>query len=207
MSVTFGGSDTSVINDEGENSQKSVNEEEDTSNKSNQSDDEEEEEEEEEESIIAHLNLSEDVLEEYREAYAVFDKEGEGVITRKILTSTMQALGQNPTEAEIQDMIKDVDVDGNGEVDFEEFVLMLHARMQQKIDPKEELKDIFSILDRDSNGLVSRHELKYMWGQLGVPLTDNDVDELMRDIDLDKDGQMSLDDFMNYMKTKGFMDN
>ncbi|XP_075242949.1 neo-calmodulin-like [Convolutriloba macropyga] len=165
------------------------------------------EQEEEEESIIAHLNLSEEVLDEYREAFAVFDKEGEGVITRKILTSTMQSLGQNPTEAEIQDMIKDVDVDGNGEVDFEEFVLMLHRRMTEKIDPKEELKDIFAILDRDSNGLVSRHELKYMMTQLGVPLTDKDVDVLMNDIDIDKDGHMSFDDFMNYMKTKGIMEN
>ena len=92
-------------------------------------------------------------------------------------------------------------------MDFEEFVLMLHRRMTEKIDPKEELKDIFAILDRDSNGLVSRHELKYMMTQLGVPLTDKDVDVLMNDIDIDKDGHMSFDDFMNYMKTKGIMEN
>ena len=57
-------------------------------------------------------------------------------------------------------------------MDFEEFVLMLHKRMTQQIDPKEELKDMFDVLDRDSNGLVSKHELKHMMAQLGVPLTD-----------------------------------
>ena len=86
------------------------------------------------------------------------------------------------------------------QVDFEEFVLMLHRRMTQFIDPKEELKDIFDILDRDSNGLISRAELKYMMSQLGVTLTDDDLEILMKDLDEDRDGQISFDDFSNYMK-------
>ena len=92
------------------------------------------------------------------------------------------------------------------QVDFEEFVLMLHRRMSEHIDPKEELKDMFGILDRDSNGLVSRQELKHMMTQLGVPLSDKDVDTLMKEIDVDKDGYMSFDDFTNYMKNRGGFD-
>jgi calmodulin len=44
----------------------------------------------------------------------------------------MRSLGQNPTEAELQDMINEVDVDGNGTIDFPEFLTMMARKMQVK---------------------------------------------------------------------------
>ena len=44
----------------------------------------------------------------------------------------MRSLGQNPTEAELQDMINEVDVDGNGTIEFDEFIVM----MSKKVDPR-----------------------------------------------------------------------
>ena len=49
---------------------------------------------------------------EYKEAFSLFDKNGDGVITSKELGTVMRTLGQNPTEAEIRDMINEVDADG-----------------------------------------------------------------------------------------------
>ena len=49
---------------------------------------------------------------EFQEAFSLFDKDGDGTITTKELGTVMRSLGQNPTEAELQDMIKEVDVDG-----------------------------------------------------------------------------------------------
>lgn len=49
---------------------------------------------------------------EFKEAFALFDKDGDGTITTKELGTVMRSLGQNPTEAELQDMINEVDVDG-----------------------------------------------------------------------------------------------
>jgi len=51
----------------------------------------------------------------------------------------MRSLGQNPTEAELQDMINEVDADGNGNIDFPEFLTMM-ARKMKDTDSKKKLR-------------------------------------------------------------------
>ena len=62
--------------------------------------------------------LTEEQIAEFKEAFSLFDKDGDGTITTKELGTVMRSLGQNPTEAELQDMINEVDADGNGTIDF-----------------------------------------------------------------------------------------
>ncbi|TPX57011.1 hypothetical protein PhCBS80983_g04149 [Powellomyces hirtus] len=64
--------------------------------------------------------LTEEQIAEFKEAFSLFDKDGDGTITTKELGTVMRSLGQNPTEAELQDMINEVDADGNGTIDFPE---------------------------------------------------------------------------------------
>ena len=71
----------------------------------------------------------------------------------------MRSLGQNPTEAELQDMINEVDVDGNGTIDFPEFLTMM-ARKMRDTDSEEEIKEAFKVFDKDGNGDLSRAEIK-----------------------------------------------
>lgn len=51
-------------------------------------------------------------FQEFREAFSLFDKDGDETITTKELGTVMRSLGQNPTESELQEMIQEVDVDG-----------------------------------------------------------------------------------------------
>lgn len=69
--------------------------------------------------------LSDEQIAEFKEAFSLFDKDGDGTITTKELGTVMRSLGQNPTQAELQDMIREVDVDGNGTIDFPEFLTMV----------------------------------------------------------------------------------
>ena len=54
----------------------------------------------------------------------------------------MRSLGQNPTDAEVQDMINEVDVDGSGVVEFEEFVQFI-TRLMKNIDPESEAREAY----------------------------------------------------------------
>ena len=82
--------------------------------------------------------LTEEQIAEFKEAFSLFDKDGDGTITTKELGTVMRSLGQNPTEAELQDMINEVDADGNGTIDFPEFLTMM-ARKMKDTDSEEEI--------------------------------------------------------------------
>jgi len=89
--------------------------------------------------------LTEEQIAEFKEAFALFDKDGDGTITTKELGTVMRSLGQNPTEAELQDMINEVDADGNGTIDFPEF-LTLMARKMKDTDQEDELREAFRVV-------------------------------------------------------------
>ena len=64
--------------------------------------------------IVLFLNLLQIKFDttEFKEAFKLFDKDGDGTITTMELGTVMRSLNQNPTEAELQDMVNEVDADG-----------------------------------------------------------------------------------------------
>ena len=145
--------------------------------------------------------LTDDQISEFKEAFSLFDKDGDGCITTKELGTVMRSLGQNPTEAELQDMINEVDADGNGTIDFPEF-LNLMARKMKDTDSEEELKEAFRVFDKDQNGFISAAELRHVMTNLGEKLTDEEVDEMIKEADVDGDGQINYEEFVKVMMAK-----
>lgn len=76
-------------------------------------------------------------------------------------------------------MIHEIDVDGDGEIQFEEF-LLLFSRQAKKSAPEEdeELKQAFKVFDADGNGTISKAELKRVMDMLGEKLSDAQIDEV-----------------------------
>uniref|UniRef100_A0A8B9X5N6 Calmodulin 3 n=1 Tax=Bos mutus grunniens TaxID=30521 RepID=A0A8B9X5N6_BOSMU len=138
--------------------------------------------------------LTEEQIAEFKEAFSLFDKDGDGTITTKELGTVMRSLGQNPTEAELQDMINEVDADGNGTIDFPEFLTMM-ARKMKDTDSEEEIREAFRVFDKDGNGYISAAELRHVMTNLGEKLTDEEVDEMIREADIDGDGQVNYEVF------------
>jgi len=145
--------------------------------------------------------LTEEQVAEFKEAFSLFDKDGDGTITTRELGTVMRSLGQNPTEAELQDMINEVDADGNNQIDFAEFLTMM-ARKMKDTDSEEEIREAFKVFDRDNNGFISAAELRHVMTSIGEKLTDDEVDEMIREADQDGDGRIDYNEFVQLMLNK-----
>ncbi|KAH0843864.1 putative Calmodulin [Fonsecaea pedrosoi] len=144
-----------------------------------------------------------------------------GQITTKELGTVMRSLGQNPSESELQDMINEVDADNNGTIDFPgmveqltisgihglglrvclEFLTMM-ARKMKDTDSEEEIREAFKVFDRDNNGFISAAELRHVMTSIGEKLTDDEVDEMIREADQDGDGRIDYNEFVQLMMQK-----
>uniref|UniRef100_A0A8D1P5Z6 Calmodulin-like protein 3 n=1 Tax=Sus scrofa TaxID=9823 RepID=A0A8D1P5Z6_PIG len=145
--------------------------------------------------------LTEEQIAEFKEAFSLFDKDGDGTITTKELVTVLRSLGQNLTEAELQDMIHEVDVDSNGATDFLEFLTMM-ARKMKDTDSEEEIREAFHVFEKDDNSYISAAELHHVMTNLGEKLTDEEVDEMIKEADSDGDGQVDHEELVKMMTAK-----
>ena len=145
--------------------------------------------------------MSSEQLREFREAFAFFDKDGDGRITVEELSTVVRSLGQSPTPEELRHMVRDVDADGNGTIEFAEFLaLMSRQREAANADDNEELREAFGVFDRDHDGHISKAELRHVMISLGEKLTDEEVEGMIAEADLDGDGQVNFDEFVRMMR-------
>jgi calmodulin len=105
---------------------------------------------------------------ELKMTFSLFDKDGDGTISIKDLGTVMRSLGQNPSDAELQDMIDRVDSDGDGALNFSEFLTMLVKDIRDvDTDSEEEMIDAFKVFDEDGNGYINSAELRHVMTNLG----------------------------------------
>ena len=141
--------------------------------------------------------LTEKQLKEFREAFSLFDKSKDGLISYQELGVVMRSLGQNPTDAELKDMISELDADGNGSIDFPEFLTMFNRRTNR--DSEDEVMEAFRVFDKNGSGFIQPAELRLIKTRQGENLTDEEVDEIIRTSDIDGDGQLNLEEFILFL--------
>ena len=150
-----------------------------------------------------HHGLTQQKKQEIKEAFELFDTDGSGTIDAKELNVAMRALGFEMTEEQIDHMIADVDKDGSGAIDFDEFVYMMTAKIGER-DTKEELMKAFHIIDLDKNGKISVADIKRIAKELGESFTAQEIQEMIDEADRDRDGEVGVDDFMRMMKKTSY---
>ena len=115
-----------------------------------------------------------------KEAFCLFDKDGGGTISAPELRQCLRSIGQNFTENEVKKMINEIDQDGNGEIDFDEFLLLMAQTMNDG-GGNQKLIDLFECFDRDGEGSIDLGEWKntmYILSNMGENFTEQEVEEM-----------------------------
>jgi len=146
-------------------------------------------------------DLHEDQIAEFKEGFSLFDKEGDNSISTKELGTVMRSLGACPTEAEIQEMIKEVDRDNTGKVEFTDF-LGLMARKIKEVESEDQVNDAFSVFDKDGQGYISAQELRHVMTNLGEKLSEEEVDMMLKEAHIGDDGMIAYRDFTKVLMSK-----
>ncbi|XP_066587149.1 calmodulin-like isoform X2 [Prorops nasuta] len=150
---------------------------------------------------LSEYGLTEDQVAEFKEAFMLFDKDEDGTITMAELGVVMRSLGQRPSETELRDMVNEVDQDGNGTIEFNEFLQMMSKKMKGA-DGEDELREAFRVFDKNNDGLISSKELRHVMTNLGEKLSEEEVDDMIKEADLDGDGMVNYEEFVTILTSK-----
>ena len=91
-----------------------------------------------------------------------------------------------------------VDSNGNGTIEFSEFLSKMAGKMAYSPSEKD-IYDAFRVFDKDGNGFISPAELRYVMTKMGQVITDEEVDQMIQEADLDGDGQVNYREFVKMM--------
>ncbi|CAF1274698.1 unnamed protein product [Adineta ricciae] len=132
-------------------------------------------------------HFTEEQIQEFRQAFLLYDKDSDGAISPKVLGSAMRTLGQNPTEDELKALINEFDCEGKGLIDFNEFLHMMAKRADEH-NEEDELREAFRVFDKNGNGFIKVAELRHVMINLGEQFSDHEVDEMLQEIDVSGNG-------------------
>ncbi|CAM9720397.1 unnamed protein product [Ectocarpus fasciculatus] len=142
--------------------------------------------------------LSEEEIEDYKEAFSNFDKDGNGNIDELELGVVMRSLGYSPTNQQLKEMMAKVDTDHSGGISFDEFVAMMQLG-EVETDFTKEINEAFKFFDKDGDGEVTPAELAEIMRGLGDKLSDDEIELLVKVADKDGDGTISIEEFISFM--------
>lgn len=153
------------------------------------------------------LDISDEQKAEFKAAFDIFVEDStDGTITTKELGKVFRMLGQNPSEQELQEMVDEVDEDGSGTIDFDEFCQMMSKQLAAEAlesipeRPEKELAEAFRIFDTKCDGYLDPEELTAALKLTGEPFEDWEVEAFILDGDKNEDGKMDYEEWVDMMK-------
>ncbi|CAD8128989.1 unnamed protein product [Paramecium sonneborni] len=138
------------------------------------------------------------ILKEDKNQCKEMDSNGDGILTKEeILETYKKHMDDETALQEVQKIMDLVDMDGQGIIDYTEFIIASMDR--KKAVQKEKLKEAFYIFDKDANGSTSEQEIKEVLGSSLQGIDEKYWLDMIREIDKNDDGQISYEEFCDMM--------
>ncbi|EDO28154.1 predicted protein [Nematostella vectensis] len=149
-------------------------------------------------------DITEEQIREFKNAFMSFDKNGDGRIDAEELGIVMRSIGLHPKDEELKAMIKQADKDGSGDIDLPEFIELMASKSKNDT-TESDLREAFSLFDKDGNGLISAQEMKFVLTCMGFNITEKEAVELVKQADIDGDGHINYEGAQPYQPSQDAM--
>lgn len=143
----------------------------------------------------AKLELLTEQKQEIREAFTLFDMNNDGFLDYHELKVALRALGFNMSKMEVLAVIEEFDVDKRRLISYDDFYRYVAAKVLER-DPLEEIRRAFKLFDDDNTGKISLKNLRRVAKELGESLTDDELNAMIDEFDLDNDGEINEAEFV-----------
>ena len=145
-----------------------------------------------------HPHLTAEELAEFREIFNLVDLDKGGTISKDELKQLMHTLGLRPSQEELNAMVDEIDADGNGEIDFDEFVTVMSRKVNTSYTPAQ-VKAAFKVFEKEApSGFVTMAALEQALTTYGSEkLSLSDAQELLSQIEPDENGLINYVEFVN----------
>lgn len=140
--------------------------------------------------------FTDEQLVEFRDLFQMFDKDNQGILTGMNLLQVMRSIGHTPTEADMIDLMREMDIDNSGSIDFYEFVRVISREMSPS-ERQEEIRYAFDLFDDNQDGFLTYEDLKSTIEKyLSNSIDDRQIRQMIELTDHSGHGQISFDDFL-----------
>ncbi|KAL9818380.1 putative calcium-dependent protein kinase 15 CAMK-CDPK family [Arabidopsis thaliana] len=147
--------------------------------------------------VIAE-SLSEEEIKGLKTMFANMDTDKSGTITYEELKNGLAKLGSKLTEAEVKQLMEAADVDGNGTIDYIEFISATMHRY--RFDRDEHVFKAFQYFDKDNSGFITMDELESAMKEYGMG-DEASIKEVIAEVDTDNDGRINYEEFCAMMRS------
>lgn len=150
--------------------------------------------------LARRRELTEELKQEIREVFNLFDTANVGMVEKKQLKVMMRVLGYEPRKDQLARLLSQSGVSQRAhQIKYDEFFTLMAHIMNEK-DIQEEMMRAFNLFDVDGTGKISLDNLRTMAEQLGEQMPDSELQEMIHEADLDKDGFVNATEFVRIMK-------
>ncbi len=161
------------------------------------------------------IDVSKEKVEEYKDMFDKFDRDGSGEIEMNELYKLLKATGREITNQNAQKFIEQIDANGDGIVTFEEYVILMEKDAhpdemdlydwEDANDKEDVIIKSFKVFDIEKKGVISAGDFRMILSNMGSlqnRFTDEEIDRVMKEADIDPFGWVDYREFVYYWKSK-----
>jgi centrin-1 len=145
--------------------------------------------------------LSEDQMDELREAFGLFDSDNKGALDARELKAAIRAMGFDIKKEQVRKMMQGIGREPTQLISQTDFFEIMRDKMQEK-GSKEEIMKIFQLFDDEHTGRITLRNLKRIAMEIGDPATEDELRGMIAEADRDGDGALNFDEFYRVMKRR-----